>query len=70
MALEKFHIYVDGKKTVVFSDHNPLRFVNSFKEKSVRLMRWALALQRYNIEVRHIKGKENCIADALSRSGD
>ena len=30
-------------------------------------MRWALALQSYNIKVEHIKGKENVGADFLSR---
>lgn len=33
IALEKIHVYIDGKKTIVYSDHNPLRHVNSFKEK-------------------------------------
>lgn len=30
-------------------------------------MRWSLELQEHNIVIKHIKGKENIIADALSR---
>lgn len=53
--------------TLVYSDHNPLRFLIRMQNKNQRLMRWALALQPYNIEMRHIPGKENIMADALSR---
>ena len=33
-----------------------------------RLMRWALFLQPYNLDIRHIKGTHNVMADALSRA--
>jgi len=69
IALEKFSVYVDnGRKLTVFTDHNPLKFVNSMKNRNMRLMRWCLNLQKYDIEIKHIKGKDNLIADALSRS--
>ena len=29
-------------------------------------MRWCLMLQEYNIDIKHIKGKDNIIADTLS----
>ena len=32
-----------------------------------RLSRWALLLSNYNFEIIHIKGKNNTVADALSR---
>lgn len=69
IALEKFSVYVDnGRKLTVFTDHNPLKFVNSMKNRNMRLMRWCLNLQKYDIAIKHIKGKDNLIADALSRS--
>ena len=70
MALEKFQVYLDhaGHNIVVYSDHNPLQFVETMKNKNARLTRWALALQPYAIEIKHIKGKDNIIADFLSRS--
>jgi hypothetical protein len=30
-------------------------------------MRWALLAQGYNLEIRHKKGTDNVVADALSR---
>ena len=55
-ALEKFSIYLDhaGPKILVYSDHNPLKFVNGMKNKNARLLRSALALQPYDLEIRHI----------------
>ena len=69
MALEKSDVYVNNPcfTISVFSDHNPLQFVNKMKNKNPRLTRWALALQPYNIKIFHIKGKDNLIADYLSR---
>ncbi len=51
----------------MFSDHNPLTFLHSLQSPSQRLMRWILFLQPYNLIVRHIKGTDNVVADALSR---
>ena len=72
MALDKFAVYLDhaGPKIIVYSDHNPLKFINSMKNKNSRLTRWALALQPYNLKIRHIPGKENAVADFLSRCPD
>jgi hypothetical protein len=33
------------------------------------LMRWGLMLQGYNLSIKHIKCKDNCIANVLSRVG-
>ena len=69
-ALEKFYVYLgsSGQKIMVYSDHNPLKFVHQFKLKNQRLTRWALALQPYDLEIQHIKGCNNVFADALSRA--
>jgi len=39
------------------------------KNKHQRLMRWSLILQEFDLEIKHIKGKDNVLADALSRCG-
>lgn len=69
LALQHFDVYLysSAHPVVVFTDHNPLTFVNKMRNKNQRLMRWSLELQEHNIVIKHIKGKENIIADALSR---
>ena len=56
-------------KIKVYTDHNPLNFLKTMKNKNKnqRLVRWSLALQEYNLEIQHIPGSENVVADALSR---
>ena len=51
-----------------FTDHNPLSFIHKMRNKYQRLTRWSLILQDYDVSIRHIIGKDNGIADALSRS--
>lgn len=50
---------------VVYTDHNPLIFLARMYNQNQRLMRWALIVQDYNSEIRHKKGSENVLANAL-----
>ena len=70
LALKHFEIYISAGPGPlrVFSDHNPLKYVNRFKNHNKRLMNWSLFLQDYNIIIEHIRGKDNVIADCLSRN--
>ena len=69
LALEHFDVYLGSTpfKIRVYTDHNPLTFLKTMKNKNQRLVRWSLALQEYNLEIQHIPGSENVVADALSR---
>ena len=71
LALQHFEVYVgsSSEPVVVYTDHNPLTFINRMKNKNQRLLRWSLFLQEFNLDIRHIKGKDNIIPDALSRVG-
>lgn len=51
----------------VFTDHNPLTFLQQMSNANHRLMRWSLICQGYNLKIYHKKGIENVIADSLSR---
>lgn len=69
-AVQNFDVYVGGGSmpVVVFSDHNPLTFLQSLRSPNQRLLRWAILLQPYSLEIRHIRGRDNVMADALSRA--
>lgn len=69
LALQHFEVYVGSSPlpVVVFTDHNPLVFLSRMYSHNQRLMRWALIVQDFNLEIRHKKGSENMLADALSR---
>lgn len=66
-AVESLSYYLKGTSFVVQTDHNPLVWLNRMKDKNQRLLRWALALQPYQITVEYRKGQLNKNADGLSR---
>lgn len=70
LSLNHFEVYVKGtgQPVQVFTDHNPLVFLHKMKNSNQRLMRWCLVLQDYDLDIHHVKGSENVIADALSRT--
>lgn len=68
-AVQHFEIYLSGSNgdVVVFTDHNPLTFLAKFRTANQRVFRWGLVLQPYSLVVKHIAGRNNVVADALSR---
>lgn len=69
-SLENFKKYFDGTHVTVSTDHASLIWLNRFKESNGRLIRWALRLQKFVIELKHKKGKDMKVPDALSRIHD
>ena len=69
LAVQQFEVYVTAGEfpVQVYTDHNPLTFLGKMKNKNQRLVRWSLFLQEYNLDIKHIPGKQNVVADALSR---
>lgn len=66
-ALEKFRSYIIGAKLTIKTDHKALTHLFSCKLVSSRLARWALFIQTYYFDLEYIKGKDNIVADVLSR---
>ena len=70
LAVQHFEVYVSSVvgDVTVYSDHNPLTFLAKFQKSNARVFRWSLVLQPYGLKVQHVPGRDNVIADALSRS--
>lgn len=66
-ALKTFRPYLYGQQFVVYSDHKPLIYLFKLKNPSSKLMRIKMDLEEYDFVIEHIKGKDNVVADALSR---
>ena len=69
-GVTKFRLYLAGKLFVLQTDHQPLAYINKTKYQNDHIMRWALALQGYDYTVQDISGKDNVVADYLSRVMD
>ncbi|CAM4605419.1 unnamed protein product [Lepidochelys olivacea] len=68
-ALKKLEPYLFGRHFTVYTDHSPLTWLHQMKGANAKLLRWSLPLQDYDMDVVHVKGSANLIADALSRRG-
>jgi hypothetical protein len=67
-ALDRFKIYVYGHKITLCTDSKSLTFLNKCVITSERVARRILNIQEYDIEIKHIKGVQNHLADILSRN--
>jgi hypothetical protein len=67
-ALEKFRVYVYGNNIFVNTYNRSLIFLKKCAITSNRVARWLITIQEYDIEVQHIRGVKNHLADILSRN--
>ncbi len=68
--LEKFRHYLLGRRFLLKTDHAALKFVFKGAAQNSKLARWALKVQEFAFDLIHIPGKDNSVADALSRPAD
>lgn len=64
-AVNTLAYYLRCKEFVIETDHRNLLFMHH--SKVPKIIRWYIYLQSFNFLVRHIPGKQNLIADMLSR---
>jgi hypothetical protein len=67
-ALKMWRHYLLGRKFVLMTDHCGLRYLFDQPKLNARQARWMALLREFDFEINHIKGKENRVVDALSRS--
>ncbi|XP_052291919.1 uncharacterized protein LOC127900755 [Citrus sinensis] len=66
-ALEKFRSYLIGFMVIVYSDHAAISYLLTKKDAKLRLIRWILLSQEFDLEILDKRGFENLVADHLSR---
>ena len=66
-SVKKFAFYTTGAKTMVYSDHKPLKNFFEGGMNITKFDRWSLELQEFDISLEFIQGKLNTVADVISR---
>ncbi|GKC74080.1 putative reverse transcriptase domain-containing protein, partial [Tanacetum coccineum] len=66
-ALKILRHYLYGTKSVIYTDHKSLQYLFDQKELNMRQRWWIELLGDYECEIKYHPGKENVVADALSR---
>ena len=67
LAVKAFQMYLLGRPFIIQTDHQTLQWLSNVKDENSHLARWSLALQPYQFEIQHRKGRANANADSLSQ---
>lgn len=67
-ALKNLRNYLYGVRNLnIFTDHQPLTYAVSDKNPNAKIKRWKAFIDEHNANIIYKPGKENYVADALSR---
>ena len=66
-ALRHWRHYLVPQEFVLFTDHLALKYINTQKKLNTRHAKWVSFLQGCTFVLKHKSGKQNQVADALSR---
>jgi len=66
-ALKLWRHYLLGKRFVVMSDHNGLRYLFDQPNMNVRQARWLAMINNFDFKIKYIKGKDNRVAYDIRR---
>jgi hypothetical protein len=67
-GVSHFRVYLHGRRFVLLTDHEPLKWLMTNEKLTGMHARWAHILSEYDSEIRHRPGKRSEDADALSRN--
>lgn len=66
-ALEKFRSYLMGFEVTIIIDHAALIYLFHKKDTKLRLIRWVLLLQEFNLQIKDKRDSKNLVADHIFR---
>ena len=70
-AIRVWFYYIDNNhKTLILTDHESLKYLQTMKNPSKRLARWVSEFSEYNLEIKYRKGSEAVVPDAINRRPD
>ena len=67
-ALKMWRHHLISKRFLLMFDNISLKYLFDQQNLNARQARWLAFLSEYDFKIKHIKGKENKVADALSRN--
>ena len=69
-SLSKFRKLILGTKCEIFTDHKPILafFKKPIDRLPIRIQKWIMHVQSYDIDLKFIEGRKNVVADAISRN--
>ena len=68
-VIDKFWSYLVGIKVIIYTDHSTLKYLKYLLKKKytkLKLIRWILILQEFDLEIRDREGTKNLVAYHLS----
>src|SRR3954453_17077951 len=69
-ALREWRHYLLGNRITIITDHRSLQYLATQDKLSARQTRWSEFLQQFEYEIRYRPGRDNQVADSLSRRPD
>ena len=66
-ALKIWRYYLYGEQFKVFSNHKSLKYIFTRWDLNMKQRRWMEYLEDYDFTLHYLPGKENVVADAISR---
>ena len=66
-SVRKFDYFLRNKPFTIHTDHRPLVFLDRTNINNPKIRRWQEELSNYQFTVEHVAGKDNVMADWLSR---
>jgi len=69
-AVKKWWLYLFGMPFVIKTDHQSLKHQLEQRIGTPMQQKWVTKLLGYSFIIKYKKGRENLVADALSRQGD